>query len=116
MPKDVIIDQQSFGPNQSFDYWQKLKLQILWIADMGEEADIPNAERAGVGNATSSASPTPPAENEAHGPDLEALAPVTSGPAYSAFSKREKQYIVFMVTVVSNLKPSPTLVPYNLTL
>lgn len=54
-------------------------------------------------------------ENGAH--DLEALEPVQTGPPYSVFSKNQKRYIVFMVTVAAFLSPTsaniyfPTLNP-----
>lgn len=38
--------------------------------------------------------------------DLEALEPVQTGPAYSAFSKAQKRYIVVMVTIAAFLSPT----------
>ena len=40
------------------------------------------------------------------GADLEELAPVTSGPAYSAFSSKQKVYIVTVVTFASYISPT----------
>jgi multidrug resistance protein len=44
------------------------------------------------------------AQNDAR--DLEELAIVPSGPVYSAFSKRQKKYIVFMVTCAAFISPT----------
>ena len=48
----------------------------------------------------------PVREESQNGADLEELAPVTTGPAYSAFTSKKKAYIVTVVTFASYISPT----------
>jgi MFS family permease len=87
-----------------------LEKENLKSLDVGaterEDSEAPISPSCSKPSIPTSPSSSEDASSEEDIEDLEALSPVQSGPAYSVFTKRQKQWIIFMVTVAAFISPT----------